>query len=564
MDQNYFSLRATFPDQTNEFRITDLEKIWYVSDKQVKRRLLNYQAHGLLIYTPGRGRGHLSRMVFTNEFQNEVQVAIQKALVTQQSDDLLFIMQLSIPRNWLHEFQTAIEKTFGFQQTNDTKQILRQISNRPVTNLDPLTVSVFREAKLVKQLGDRLVNLEGQQLCASLAHHWQSNADATGWTFYLRKGVHFHNGKLMTSHDVERTVRRAMQVLGTDYWQLVNLQTITCVDDYTIRFNFFTSEPLFARFMADIKYTVLDLDAPFDARKWIGTGAFIMQVNSTKLFTMIANENYFGLRSLVDIVEYHTANVPKIADKLYNPNDFSDTKYLTRAKEQRGAEFLMINMHRQTAVQDALVRAALYELVDVTKFTNQPGRPASHYFAADSVTPTKSLLHAQTLLTESSYAGETLVLGVLTHYKATVDLGAVIKERAANIGLHLELVYYGFDDADYLSFLENNVDIAMLADIPVSDDDLAFLEFVVDPSLLIQRLLSPALKQQLQTMVLTYKNQQSPADRYTSYLEIDNWLTHNHYLIYTIHATIEAYVHPMLANVDEVYDYKLAWQMPTE
>ena len=41
-----------------------------------------------------------------------------------------------------------------------------------------------------------------------LATSWKPNADATVWTFQLRKGVKFHNGKAMTSADVVASMKQ--------------------------------------------------------------------------------------------------------------------------------------------------------------------------------------------------------------------------------------------------------------------------------------------------------------------------------------------------------------------
>ncbi|QBO36236.1 hypothetical protein EQG49_07070 [Periweissella cryptocerci] len=564
MNKAYFELRAALPGQQIKFKTSDLEAIWFISGKQARRRLAKLQEQKLLSYHPGRGRGHLSVIDFTRNFQDEVTVTIQRALQLQDSGALLFIMQLDLPTSWLYPFHKAFEENFGFQPASGTTQILRQISSRPVTSLDPLSVSIYREAMLVKQIGDTLVNLEDGELVGNLAHHWQSNSDATTWTFYLRKGVKFHNDKQFTAHDVELTMQRVIHEYGSSFWQLENLQHIEVVDDYTIRFTFSQSEYLFARFLVDEKYTIVDYDIPFDPGHWVGTGPFMLKSNTPKVFSMVANENYFGFRALVDVVEYHVADLPKIADKIYNPNDFSDVEYQTIIKENKGAEFIIANMHRNTIIQDIHVREALYELIDATKLNGLHGRPASHYFAEDSVVAMKSVERAKEALKRSNYAGESLTVAVLALFIDAVTFGDAIKKAAKSIGININLIYYSFESEYYTDYLEKNADLVMLADIPVNDDALAYLEFVENPSLLVQRMLVSEQKKVLEKMLVEYKSLPTQMERRDVYLEIDNWLITNYYLIYTIHATVEAFVHPMLANVAKIYDYKNAWQVPIE
>ncbi len=43
----------------------------------------------------------------------------------------------------------------------------------------------------------------GGKLIPGIAEKWQMSADGLSWTFYLRKGVQFHNGDPLTAQDVK-------------------------------------------------------------------------------------------------------------------------------------------------------------------------------------------------------------------------------------------------------------------------------------------------------------------------------------------------------------------------
>ena len=49
-----------------------------------------------------------------------------------------------------------------------------------------------------------------------LATSWKPNAEATVWTFQLRRGVKFHNGKTMTARDVVASMRQYVSAKGTN------------------------------------------------------------------------------------------------------------------------------------------------------------------------------------------------------------------------------------------------------------------------------------------------------------------------------------------------------------
>jgi len=48
------------------------------------------------------------------------------------------------------------------------------------------------------------------QLRGELAEEWEASADAATWTFKLRKGVEFHNGKTVSAEDVVESFRHHM------------------------------------------------------------------------------------------------------------------------------------------------------------------------------------------------------------------------------------------------------------------------------------------------------------------------------------------------------------------
>jgi len=68
-----------------------------------------------------------------------------------------------------------------------------------------------------------------------LATDWTHNADSTEWDFHLRKDVKFHNGTTMTANDVKASLDRNISV-GMVAYDFIGIDTITIVDDYTVRF----------------------------------------------------------------------------------------------------------------------------------------------------------------------------------------------------------------------------------------------------------------------------------------------------------------------------------------
>lgn len=77
-------------------------------------------------------------------------------------------------------------------------------------SLDPTLADSYAMGSTLKQFTDRLImpTPDGRDLEPTLAETWDHSADFQSWTFKLRKGVEFHNGKSMTAKDVVFSLNR--------------------------------------------------------------------------------------------------------------------------------------------------------------------------------------------------------------------------------------------------------------------------------------------------------------------------------------------------------------------
>jgi len=70
-------------------------------------------------------------------------------------------------------------------------------------SFDPTKMDNATDAQRSYQVYNRLCNLDrNMQLVPNLATSWESKPGAKEWTFVLRDGVEFHNGKTLTAEDV--------------------------------------------------------------------------------------------------------------------------------------------------------------------------------------------------------------------------------------------------------------------------------------------------------------------------------------------------------------------------
>jgi peptide/nickel transport system substrate-binding protein len=73
----------------------------------------------------------------------------------------------------------------------------------------------------------------------ALATEWETNSDATLWTFHLRHGVVFHNGKSFTADDVVYTMQHLWNnpknIYNAALATMINFQGVRKVDKYTVQ-----------------------------------------------------------------------------------------------------------------------------------------------------------------------------------------------------------------------------------------------------------------------------------------------------------------------------------------
>jgi peptide/nickel transport system substrate-binding protein len=76
-------------------------------------------------------------------------------------------------------------------------------------SLDPHKTSGTLTFQTLKSIYDTLAEPDmNGKIVPALAQRWEVSDDALTWTFYLRKGVVFHNGDKLTAKDVKATLQR--------------------------------------------------------------------------------------------------------------------------------------------------------------------------------------------------------------------------------------------------------------------------------------------------------------------------------------------------------------------
>lgn len=134
--------------------------------------------------------------------------------------------------------QAATETTAATTETTEApppaEAVLIAAQGSEPDQLDPHMTSAYASFQVLENVYDTLVQ-PGADLSMepALAESWVISDDNLTWTFTLRDGVKFHNGRDLVAQDVVYSFERIIAE-GLNGWRFGAVETITAPDDSTV------------------------------------------------------------------------------------------------------------------------------------------------------------------------------------------------------------------------------------------------------------------------------------------------------------------------------------------
>ncbi|MDD7400985.1 MAG: ABC transporter substrate-binding protein [Eubacteriales bacterium] len=167
---------------------------------------------------------------------------------------------------------------------NPEDNILRVATAYDAKSLDPVAVNDVASTNVMRQIYEPLIDIDNEgkvvQGGASLAESYEMVDDKT-YRFKLYEGVHFHNGEELKAEDVAFSLERAQKSPQVQHiFGDIDVDTIKCIDDYTIEFSlkevntpFLTSLAHSGGYIVNKKF-VEEAGDDFGTTQVCGTGPF--------------------------------------------------------------------------------------------------------------------------------------------------------------------------------------------------------------------------------------------------------------------------------------------------
>ena len=342
--------------------------------------------------------------------------------------------------------------------------------------LDPASPTRFQN--VAYPLFDRMIDLDvNGRPKGRLLVSWEADEFAQTWTFQVRQGVTFHDGKPLTARDIVYTMRN---VLDPEFaspaaaaLSLVDVDGLQVLDDYTVVVPLTQPHSDFPLLLTDYRLRVIpegskdDPNSPdYLEKTGNGTGPFRLEtLDIDGITVLVANDDYWdGPPGLAGI------NVVGIADSdarvqalLAGQIDMMENVAAEQANQIEGnpgytilelpsGNWAPLSMSVITSpFDDIRVRQALKLVVDRAEMLaivaqgagviacDSPVHPSDQYYLKQECP--QDIERAKELLAEAGYAdGLTVDLHVSDIRPLMIPMAVVFKEQAAEAGITVNII----------------------------------------------------------------------------------------------------------------------------
>jgi peptide/nickel transport system substrate-binding protein len=184
----------------------------------------------------------------------------------------------------------------------------------PAGLIEPATIADTGSICLLSQCAEYLaVSDPDLALRPALAERWSPNADGTVWSFTIRRGVRFHDGRELTARDVAATMNRLADpangsIALSAFAGVLSKGGARAADDTTVEFHLDAPNGNFPYLVSSDNYNTVILPEDHAGgfeRDFNGTGPFRLERYVAKArASFVRNEDYWGAKALLERVHF--------------------------------------------------------------------------------------------------------------------------------------------------------------------------------------------------------------------------------------------------------------------
>ncbi|MGQ8875353.1 ABC transporter substrate-binding protein [Paenibacillus sp. TSA_86.1] len=545
------------PGEPVRITIENLSSVLCCTPRNVKFILRKLEEQHFIQWKPGRGRGHHSELTLLQSLNDALEFNFTALLSKGKLKEAIeLIGSVKIDDLMREKLMATLHQQMGFRSYTETasgQDTLRILRSRQLGDLDPVSVYTAFETYLLGQVCSTLITYDADTdtFLPALAHTWECNSDHREWIFYLRKGVRFHDGRVMTSQDVQASLQRLFETNCSSLWLYRDIKQTDVISDHCIRFVLHHANRFFLHLFSCIRMTILP--ANHDSNQTlVGTGPFQITEMSEEVIKLTAFDAYYGIRPHLDQVHIWFLPEPASHDGYYDlpgtdrlslPGSNHETPHYIDYPAL-GCQYMLFNFHAPGCHHQLSFRQAMRIIYDPVTLVNDLGKnritPSSSFLPWKSAArhwKSASLDDAQTLLKQSGYQGEPYLLSYKKNKDS--DVAEWLQQRARQIGLKIELE--PFDD--YLDVVKTS-DAPLILREEILEDDWQYgmIHFFKNQSNTLHEYITPEIQSIFDDVLDEFPR--LPHSARTELLEqAEGLLRENGWMLYGCHMNKKAELH---------------------
>lgn len=337
-------------------------------------------------WTPNRGRGRRSLLQF---LVSSEEIALQSMMQAISRKDV----HHAIEEIKTHASSSSLQDTlqgwlltyFGHHsEIRSDKQIdtLRLPITQQLHTFDPMYMNLLAESFVSSHVFDGLVrrSRERDKIVPCLAHAWDVDESRTTWTFYLRKEVLFHHGKVLTSQDVVYSLTRLMKTSQRTLYSYIfkEIQEVVALNPSTVRVELKRPNELFLPFLCTSRAAIVPRDLEGNSennfgRRPVGTGPFKVTEMNEDICVLEVFPYYFQGRAHLDRVEilyvpWDLEAVSSDMDSAFHviQNPSSESSSWSRIHSESSIrKFVTCNTQKKGPLSDPFLRADILNCLTI-------------------------------------------------------------------------------------------------------------------------------------------------------------------------------------------------------
>lgn len=177
--------------------------------------------------------------------------------------------------------------------------VLRVAHFADAVGLDPHIATAMTSQHVFEQVYSTIIRFNDRlEIEPDLAESWEVSEDGTSYTFRLREGVTWHNGREFTADDVKYSIDRIVSLGGSWSARFESVSEIVVDDPRTIRFTLTEPFAPFLAILAEPKAAIVPQEVVEEhgdlQQVMVGTGPFVFEeYRSGDQVRLVKNPEYW-------------------------------------------------------------------------------------------------------------------------------------------------------------------------------------------------------------------------------------------------------------------------------